>query len=185
MALRRLRDRRLERRGLLGEPGQRVALGLDPLAQILDLALGLEDAARLVAGCRRTPDAGRGTDRPPSVATGSARRAAGVGRARRTNRQSRRRRSPGESRRQTDRSRGRPTTARPSPRAAAVAAVRPSVAGGAVAVRRRTGVRRRSGIRSGPRRCSRTSSKPAAACSGRSTMTCCRRSPRQASTARS
>jgi hypothetical protein len=44
--VRRLRDGRFELRGLLGEIDQRRALRRDAAAEILDLALGLEDAAR-------------------------------------------------------------------------------------------------------------------------------------------
>src|SRR5262249_25139987 len=45
----RLRDRHLEGRGLLGKADERFPFGADAIGQVLDLALGLEDAARLTA----------------------------------------------------------------------------------------------------------------------------------------
>ena len=48
-AVRRLRDRGLETSGLLREAGQGIAVFADALAQLLDLALGLQDAARFFA----------------------------------------------------------------------------------------------------------------------------------------
>ena len=46
-------DGRLELRGLLREPHQRLAVGGDAFAQLLDFALGLEDAARFGAPAAR------------------------------------------------------------------------------------------------------------------------------------
>src|SRR5581483_1170697 len=45
--IRRVRDRRFEFGGFVRQPPQRVALAGDPVAQLFDLALRLEDAARL------------------------------------------------------------------------------------------------------------------------------------------
>ena len=46
--IRRLGDRRVERRGFRGEAGKGLALSLDPPAQFLDFALGLENPASLL-----------------------------------------------------------------------------------------------------------------------------------------
>ena len=51
--VRRVRDGALERRGFLRERDERVALGCDAVAQLLDLALGLENPARFGAAAAR------------------------------------------------------------------------------------------------------------------------------------
>ena len=82
----------------------------------------------------------------------------------------------GEWRRRTDRSRARPTTASIRPSRRRRRAVEPPEP------RLTVGNQEAAPARAAA---SRTSSNPASACSGRSTMMCCRRSPRHASTARS
>ena len=58
-----VRDRLLELRGLVGEPLERVALGGDALAQLLDLALGARECRALRPCRRRRRDARRAAHR--------------------------------------------------------------------------------------------------------------------------
>ena len=70
--VRRLRDGRLERGGFPGKVQERIALGLNAAAQILDLALGFENASSFFVAARRDTRCGPRKTSPSRVTTATA-----------------------------------------------------------------------------------------------------------------